>query len=300
MRRFLPAVVLLACWTLRAQTSAPPATWKPVLDRLEATGVVALSSWRFHTDVAHPEDPSPDDSGWSEVKAGDHWHGACVLRRSVELPSTVSGYDIRGGRLKLDLGFDSWSQVMLTVFSNASIVGRVDSDMLQPIPITESAQPGQKFLIAIRVDVGDTDVTLTRARLLIEPPSARPDPGLLRMEILSAYPVVHAYEQDQVAREQALDAAVKAVDMTALDRGDQAAFDNSLRNAQTKLEPLRPWLQQFTIRATGNSHIDMAWLWPWTETVEVVRNTFRSALDLMREYPDFTFSMGSAQTFYWM
>ena len=300
MRRFLPAVVLLACWTLRAQTSAPPATWKPVLDRLEATGVVALSSWRFHTDVAHPEDPSPDDSGWSEVKAGDHWHGACVLRRSVELPSTVSGYDIRGGRLKLDLGFDSWSQVMLTVFSNASIVGRVDSDMLQPIPITESAQPGQKFLIAIRVDVGDTDVTLTRARLLIEPPSARPDPGLLRMEILSAYPVVHAYEQDQVAREQALDAAVKAVDMTALDRGDQAAFDNSLRNAQAKLESLRPWLQQFTIRATGNSHIAMDWLWPWTETVEVVRNTFRSALDLMREYPDFTFSMGSAQTFYWM
>jgi len=44
-------------------------------------------------------------------------------------------------------------------------------------------------------------------------------------------------------------------------------------------------------RAAGNSHIDMAWLWPWTETVEVVRNTFRSALDLMREYPDFKFTI---------
>src|SRR6185369_12887321 len=59
-------------------------------------------------------------------------------------------------------------------------------------------------------------------------------------------------------------------------------------------------LQQFTIKAVGNSHIDMAWLWPWTETVEVVRNTFRSVLDLMREYPDFKFTMSSARTYEWM
>jgi alpha-mannosidase len=34
--------------------------------------------------------------------------------------------------------------------------------------------------------------------------------------------------------------------------------------------------------------------------VEVVRNTFRSALDLMREYPDFKFTMSSARTYVWM
>ena len=70
--------------------------------------------------------------------------------------------------------------------------------------------------------------------------------------------------------------------------------------AQTKLEVLKPWLQQFTIHAVGNSHIDMAWLWPWTETVEVVRNTFQSVLDLMREYPDFKFTMSSARTYEWI
>jgi len=93
---------------------------------------------------------------------------------------------------------------------------------------------------------------------------------------------------------------VKAIDFAALDRGDQSAFDESLRRAQAKLKVLDPWLKQFTIRAAGNSHIDMAWLWPWTETVEVVRNTFRSALDLMREYPDFKFTMSSARTYVWM
>ena len=38
-------------------------------------------------------------------------------------------------------------------------------------------------------------------------------------------------------------------------------------------------MKQFSIAAVGNSHIDMAWLWPWTETVEVVRNTFGTALN---------------------
>jgi len=297
---FACLVFSTACALSAQSVSTPPASWKPALDRLEATGVLPLTNWRSHADVAHPEDPSLDDSQWTPVSVGDHWVGPVVLRYAVTLPPSVAGYDIAGARLKLDLGFDSWHDVMLTVFANSNVVGRVDKDMLRPIPISESAAAGQKFLIAIRVDTDDAEVTLKQARLIVEPPASRPDSALLRMEILSAWPVVHAYEEGRAAREQQLDTAVKAIDVAALDRGDQRAFDDSLRAAQSDLEPLRPWLRQFTIHATGNSHIDMAWLWPWTETVEVVRNTFRSALDLMREYPDFTFSMGSAQTFQWM
>ena len=59
-------------------------------------------------------------------------------------------------------------------------------------------------------------------------------------------------------------------------------------------------MKQFSIAAVGNSHIDMAWLWPWTETVEVVRNTFGTALELMREYPDFKFTASAAQAYEWI
>ena len=112
--------------------------------------------------------------------------------------------------------------------------------------------------------------------------------------------MVTAFPDGKAEHEAILEASAKAVDLNALDHGDQDAFDASLRQAQSKLDTLRPWLQQYTIRAVGNSHIDMAWLWPWTETVEVVHNTFRSALDLMREYPDFKFTMSSARTYSWM
>ena len=59
-------------------------------------------------------------------------------------------------------------------------------------------------------------------------------------------------------------------------------------------------MKQFTVRLVGNAHIDMAWLWPWTETVEVVRDTFGTALQLMNEYPNFTYTQSSVQDFSWL
>jgi alpha-mannosidase len=228
-----------------------------------------------------------------------------VFRRWIEIPETIHGYATRGVRVMLDLGFATRGIVVagltITVFSNGVIVYRGDDDNLQPVLLSGEAQPGQKLLIAVRVVAGsDVQWEFTRSELTIETPASRPDPGLLRMDILAARPIISAYEEGKAEREQQLDAAVKAIDFAPLDKGDEAGFDASLRQAQVKLEALKPWLQRFTIRAVGNSHIDMAWLWPWTETVEVVRNTFQSVLDLMREYPDFKFTMSSARTYEWM
>jgi alpha-mannosidase len=189
---------------------------------------------------------------------------------------------------------------MITVFSNGSLLFHGVEETQQPLLLTEAARPGQKYLIAARVDAGNVDTALFRADLTIQPPASRPDPRLLRDEILSAQPLIAAYAEGTAECQQELQAAVKAIDFSALIKDDQAGFDASLRQAQNKLQILDGWLKQFTIRAVGNSHIDMAWLWPWTETVEVVRNTFRSALDLMREYPDFKFTMSSARTYEWM
>jgi alpha-mannosidase len=44
-------------------------------------------------------------------------------------------------------------------------------------------------------------------------------------------------------------------------------------------------LEQVTFHETGNSHIDAAWLWPRSETIDVVRRTFGTAAQLLNEYP---------------
>ncbi|PYX35016.1 MAG: hypothetical protein DMG81_18990, partial [Acidobacteria bacterium] len=274
---------------------------KPVLDRLESITTLPISDFRFHSDMAHPEDPSLDDSNWERVKVGEKWsNGSRVLRRSVEIPAKLNGYSTQGARVKLELNFESWSPLVITVFSNGGMIYHGDDLSQQALPLTVSAQPGQTFVIAVRLDEQALETHISTCRLLFEPPRDRPNPALFREEILAAQSVIAAYAEGRADRQQQLDAAVKAVDLAALDRGDQSGFDESLRQAQAKLQVLDPWLKQFTIRIVGNSHIDMAWLWPWTETVEVVRNTFRSVLDLLREYPDFKFTMSSARTYEWM
>jgi len=292
-----------------AQNSEGSDPFKTTLDRLVSLVAEPLLDWRFHADVPHPEDPSLDDSYWQVMTIKDagssdakenHWKGARVFRRWIEIPEKINGYATAGARVTLDLQFGSDANALITVFSNGSILFHGDENTQQPMRLTENAQPGQKYLVAARVDAGEVDTAFIHSELTIEPPAGRPDPRLLREEILSARPLIATYADGKSDREEELLAALKAVDFSPLDKGDQEAFDASLRQAQNKLRVLDPWLKQFTIRAAGNAHIDMAWLWPWTETVEVVRNTFRSALDLMREYPDFRFTMSSARTYEWM
>jgi alpha-mannosidase len=296
-----------------AGAAAKTDPYKPVLDRLDSLAHQPESEWRHHADVLHPEDPSLSDADWDVIRVKnvsgpggkndneEHWKGTRVFRRWIQIPEKINGYATQGAQVRLDLRFGSPGSLMITIFSNGAIVYRGSDDDIQPVLLSANAQPGEKILVAARV-VGADDVQAEffHSELTIDPPNARPNPGLLRLEILSARPIIAAYEEGRTEREQQLAAAVKAIDFSPLEKGDQAGFDASLKQAHARLEQLRPWLQQFTIRAVGNSHIDMAWLWPWTETVEVVRNTFQSVLDLMREYPDFKFTMSSARTYEWI
>ncbi|HWJ46216.1 MAG TPA: hypothetical protein VNS62_01100, partial [Candidatus Udaeobacter sp.] len=304
-----PLVFVVAGW---CQNNGPD-PYKATLDRLNSLTHQTESEWRFHDDIPHPEDPSLNDSDWGvwTVKNAsgpggrhaneEHWAGTRVFRRAIQVPEKINGYATQGARVWLDLHFGSPDSLLITVFSNGALLYRGDDDNILPVLLTENAQPGQKFLVTARVVGGDAvQSEFVHSELTIDAPKSRPDPARLRLELLATRPIIAAYEDGKAERERQLEAAVKAIDFFPLEKGDQARFDASLTSAHAKLEVLRPWLQQFTIRAVGNSHIDMAWLWPWTETVEVVRNTFNSVLDLMREYPEFKFTMSSARTYEWM
>lgn len=50
----------------------------------------------------------------------------------------------------------------------------------------------------------------------------------------------------------------------------------------------------------GHSHLDTAWLWPFSETIEVFHNTCETILKLMEKYPNFCFCQSSAQYYKWL
>ena len=47
----------------------------------------------------------------------------------------------------------------------------------------------------------------------------------------------------------------------------------------------------------GHAHIDVAWLWPLSQTRQKVARTFSTALGLMEQYPEFTFTQSQPQLY---
>jgi len=55
-----------------------------------------------------------------------------------------------------------------------------------------------------------------------------------------------------------------------------------------------------TIHLIGNAHLDPVWLWQWQEGFLEVKATFRSALDRMKEFPDFKFTSACSAYYMWV
>ena len=61
-----------------------------------------------------------------------------------------------------------------------------------------------------------------------------------------------------------------------------------------------PRLKTKTLHMIGNAHLDPVWLWQWQEGFQEAKATFRSALDRLREFPDFIFTSSSAAIYEWV
>jgi len=100
---------------------------------------------------------------------------------------------------------------------------------------------------------------------------------------------------DPNAAREALDAASRAVNKSAFEQKDAAAYGDSLRAAREKLALFQPLLSGFTGHLVGHAHIDLQWLWTWDETVKkIIPETFGQAVKFLQEFPAFTFSQSSA------
>ena len=69
------------------------------------------------------------------------------------------------------------------------------------------------------------------------------------------------------------------------------------KKAEEALLPLSAAAKEYEVIFASHAHIDMNWMWGWQETVAITIATFRTVLDLMREYPEFTFSQSQASVY---
>ena len=307
MRRAAAAAVLfaaLATLGFTSQTSAAPApkssvpAYFDVIARLGAIGKLPDGAWKVHAgDIPHGEGLGLDDSGWSSLadwkpSTASPFEGVWY-RQTYTLPKTLGGYDTAGARVWFH--FSGQRQI---VYFNGRRVALGDD--LEPIVLFENAKPGETVVVAVKVLPDPRNDGFKGATLRVEFPNIHPAPDDVRREFQAAVQLIPSFAPGDATKMDALNDAAKAVDLAALDAHDQARFDASLKAAQAKLEGLKPLFDQAVFHVVGQSHMDAAWLWPWTETVDVVRRTFASSLQLMYEYPGYTYSQSAAQYYEWM
>jgi len=314
MRLFCIALALASSsFPLLAQSFTPTREQKNLspaaiekLHTLETLNALPAGEWRFHPgDLAHGESPALDDSGWPMVSPGAKApQDAVWYRRVIEVPKTLHGYDITGSRVWFQFRAGANGPMPEIIYFNGRRVALGDD--LEPIVLFEPAKPGDKVLVAVKLLRTVDEKTFSGVNLRVETEAqaagagARPNPEDIRTQCIAAANLLPALPKPRTDLLPKVEEAVAAIDVKALGAADQRAFDASLRKSQDILATLRPELSKVTIDLAGNAHIDAAWLWPRTETVDVVKRTFTTALQLMNEYPGYTFTQSAAQYTEWM
>ena len=310
-RALLAAAALsLVCGTVHAQlfesTHAKKdgaqltAKEQQVTDTLATLDSLPAQEWRFHAgDVAHGEAPDLDDSSWQTVQPKTKAPTEAVwYRRAIEVPKNLHGYDLTGARVWFRFRAYANGPMPQIIYFNGRRVAMGDD--LEPIVLFDDAKPGDKVLVAVKLLPTVDEKRFASVDARVEFAASRPNPDDLRKELLSSSALIPSLDKEPAGDEATLAKAADAVDLQALTSADQKKFDSSLRSAQQTLEALRPTLQQANYNLTGNSHIDAAWLWPWTETVDAVKRTFGTAAQLMSEYPNYTYTQSAAVYSQWM
>lgn len=66
---------------------------------------------------------------------------------------------------------------------------------------------------------------------------------------------------------------------------------------EKELEPMQDAAKQYRVLLIGHAHIDMNWMWGFQETASVTVDTFETMLQLMDEYPQYTFAQSQASVY---
>jgi alpha-mannosidase len=284
--------------------------------QLESASKGTLDNWRYSTNFSEdPTGPGFDDSKWGTLALDQRLTlDSCWIRKEVTLPGRMVG-QATSGTVRFLVSVDDYGYL----FVNGEDRGYFPWD--GEFELTKNAQPGQKFILAIKAINTGGPLRLLRAQIVPggDNPLARTvDDFSLGLKVAQKLLSTDTYQtnarvkvdpgtdrshmdrQEKSKLSALLQATASAVDADALVSGAVDRFRMSLSAARTKLAPVAEFVHRFTLYLDANAHIDAAWLWRSKETIMVCRNTFSSVMNMMAARPDFTYTQSSAAYYDWI
>ncbi len=247
------------------------------------------------------EDPNLDDSNWETKYIGYKWdlpETNVWFRTTFVVPKKIGGFRLAGRTLTLHLNVDNGGDV----FVNGNYLGSFTWANGHFV-IVKKLQPGKRYVIAIRGINHPGFGQLKAARVDIS--------GLENFQkalrgavwkLFAAQKIAHAFQLNPEYWDQKVEqVAERALQSQAYLSGDQEGFLQTLRKEMEALRPLGDQVRRkYHVYASGYAHMDLAWMWTWRESIEVVHHTTQSVLNIMKKFPDFKYSMSSAAAYVWL
>ncbi|WP_335337817.1 hypothetical protein [Nostoc piscinale] len=238
-------------------------------------------------------------SDWQpvELNAKGHiaWKGGkqvLWLVQKLLVPQDLQGYPLTGLSLRLAL---IWWADAAEVYVNGELVQAGDLfDFYPRVLLSQSVSAGDEFIVALRlVSPGHDQGALMRSHLIYESTDYNhPDPGFVADELA----VTQLY-LERFAPEKLDELAVE------IERTNRKDAEDAERVRQILLH-LRPSASiggsKFKINLLGHAHLDLAWLWPVSETWNATQNTFESVLKLQKDFPELIFCHSTPALYAWV
>ena len=119
---------------------------------------------------------------------------AVWFRQTYTIPETLGGYDLTGARIWFQFHADANGPMPEILYFNGRRVALGDD--LEPVVLFDSAKPGEKVTVAVKLLHTVDKKTIRGATLKIDFPENRPNPEDLREEFLSAAVLVPSLAPD--------------------------------------------------------------------------------------------------------
>ena len=262
-----------------------------------------LGSFKFHAGSQPMVGIDVDDRDWDVIEPGRYWG---ELRQDFTLRTTftVPGDWEQPIALSLPLGLSKSLEALAFLYGpeamaylDGAAYAGVDPNHYELL-LPDRVLDGNEHQLALHGWAGIKDERyemglprlvqidqrtrdfMTAAGAALEVAKQLPENNLVRVNLLNV-----------------LDAAFLLLDLR---EPLGAAFYESVHAAQRALKEgladAGPPMD-VVVSAVGHAHIDVAWLWTLRQTRQKVARTFSTALRLMEQYPEFTFTQSQPQLY---
>ena len=279
-------------------------------DFYEPLGEIA---WEAFRTKEHRTPEEVAQCAFTRVEPGFTWGETweyCWFRGTVTLPAEAAGKRIV---MRLAPGGES------TLFVNGRSFGTYRADWvseahhyMEDNVLTRSGQAGEQYSILMETYAGHYFPEIHSCATGPVLPGAYQDPlqegkrrtlgvctyGIwnedayqLYMDVDTLYKLLETLDETSL-RASKIAEALEQFTLTVDFEQDRESRTATYRAAIQKLRPVMEAVNGTTqpvFYATGNAHLDLAWLWPMAETHRKTARTFAAQLRLLEEYPEYKY-----------